>query len=283
MKHIQKYLKLYVFAFLTILTILVGSVGAKYVYETEGKNLFSAKEFYFESNLLRSEETKYLLNPTASSISFTLTNAIDELRKSDDVINYTVTIYDDNQNVTSQVFDSENSTVGLLLSNENDNYSIVGQLSNESVNTNNISLMNLVRGKTYTVTATGKAGYVKTLNAQFTVSDTDKIIWKHLDVKDEYVLLTVWTENLAGKITINIPAGLVPDGTDTVLSRVTNYNEKDNKYDAKEFEDKINFGKVYSSHVYRFFIDEDKNYTVKDFDVYQKGEINILAGTGNLK
>lgn len=286
-KNNKKYqLKLSVLNFLTLVALSVVMISAKYVFETYGNGLFHAKEFYFESNLLRSDDVEYLLNPTTTKISFTLVNAIDELRVAEDNIDYEITIYENGNNVTNEIFDKENSTIGLTPPNENNSYSVIGSLKNnsESSTTHTISLDGLERGKTYTVVAKGKAGYVKTLEAKFTVSDSDKNLWKHLDVKDDYVLLTVWTENLKGDVSIEFPEGLIPDGTDTELSDV--YNYVDNQYKKDEFVDQTNFTNVYSTHIYRFFIDDENssNLSVNNFIVKKtvstNPEVIILGETG---
>ncbi len=239
------------------LMLSIGGVGAKYVYQFVSKNLLSAKTFYFESNLLKTKEENYILNPTATSITFTISNNIDELRYADDDITYNVKV--------------------------NDQYLVEdGKLENGGVSVDSLTIDNLEKGKVYKVVAAGRAGYVKYLRASFTVSDTDRNLYKYLEQKDGYVLLTVWTENLAGDITIKMPAGLVPDGSDTTLRDVYNYSE--GKYIATEFVDDTNFGQTYSSYTYRFFVDGISNVTVNDFVVSHKtNEATTIAGVGKLK
>ena len=287
---LKKYkMKFSVIILIAAVALSVGLVGAKYVYETYGDVLFRAKEFYFESNLLRSEDTEYILNPTTKEISFTLVNATDELRKSEDDISYDIYVYENNVNVTEKIFDSANSDTGLELTQDNNKYSVKGTLlqNDDSITTHTVSLKNMERGKTYSVVVKGKAGYVKTLEAKFTVSDSDKNLWKHLTVKDEYVLLTVWSENLKGDISVKFPEGLIPDGTDVELSDV--YNYEDGKYKESEFVDETNFTYVYSSHTYRFFIDNvaSSQLSVNSFIVKNivstSPEVSILGGSGTPK
>lgn len=234
MKNIKKRYQsnICIIVFITVISLFVGYSSAKYLYQINGDSLFRAKEFYFESNLLRNEDVEYILNPNTTEISFTLTNSLDELRTAEDDIEYVISV--DN---------------GATLSKSS------GSLIKNVVSSELITLSNLEKGNTYTVTATGKAGYKKTLEAKFTVSDSDKNLWKHLDVNDEYVLLTVWTENLSGEISIDFPAGLIPDNTDNIMSNVVNFNGAE--YLGSTINDNQNFTHVYSTHIYRFFIDKD--------------------------
>ena len=238
---------------------LVGGAGAKYVFEKYGRGLFSAKVFYFESNLLKDKNVEYILNPTATSISFTISNSIDELRYADDDITWGYSVN------------------GIVV--EKDKVLEKGKSSSET-----ITLSNLERGKSYVVKATGRAGYVKDIYATFTVSDTDKNIYQYLEKKDGYVVLTVWTENLSGEVTVSFPSGLIPDSTDEQLRSVHNYNENTGKYMSASFVDDISFSKVYSSKTYRFFVSGNNSVTVNDFSVScnSNGQI-VLSGIGSLK
>lgn len=242
-----------------VLVSLVGGISAKYVYEIMEKNLISAKVFYFESNLLREEPVEYVLNPTATSITFTVSNGVDELRYSEDAIDYTVSYQ-----VDGEVFSLSGGT-----------------LENNQVNTASITIDGLQKGKTYDVQVTGTAGYRKRLQATFTVSDTDKNLYKHLEQNNNYVLLTVWTENLSGDVEIEFPDGLIPDGSDSILREVSCYDESEKRYVSKKFVDSSSFDKVYSSKVYRFFVDESGLYSVNQFNVQRINDQSIvIAGDG---
>ena len=244
-----------------LIVSLVGGLSAKYIYESNEKNLISAKVFYFESNLLRDSHVEYILNPTATSITFTVSNGIDELRYSDDSIHYTVAYEVDGVKTTLPDADCV--------------------LENGQVSTDSVTIDGLQKGKTYKVNVIGKAGYKKVLQADFTVSDTDKNIYKHVEQKDGYVLLTVWTENLSGDVQIEFPAGLIPDGTDSILRNVKNY--EDSQYKAAIFKDTESFEKVYSSRTYRFFVDGNKMFSENDFIVTKiEGSVIALAGSGKL-
>lgn len=260
--HIRK--RTIIITVLVVLLFTVGGVFAKYIYNSGGMGLLSAKEFYFTSNLLTENTAKYVLNSKTTEISFTLGNNADKLRFSQDNIKYSITV---------------GCKSGDSYPEENIKYADSEQvLSGGSVDTTSITLKGLTMGETYTVTATGKAGYKQTLKAEFTVSDKEENVHMHLDTSnDAFVLLTVWTHNMTGPLTVITPAGLIPDNTDPILRKVYNYSGTE--YGAVQFTDNTNFTEAYSSYTYRFFISEDKSYDInKDFNVFiKKNDIEYPA------
>ena len=215
--------------------LMVGTVYAKYIYATTGKNLLAAKEFYFTSNLLTEAGGSYKLNANTTSISFTLSNSFDELRISEVGITCTV-------NVAAQGADEPTVTFsdGKTL--------LTGNIKDQTT----VTLSNLQKGGVYTVTAIGAGGYEQTLQATFSVSPNENYIHYHLDTHDPaYVLLTVWTGNVSGNLSVSVPAGLIPDNTDPKLRNI--YNYQDGSYTAFQITDTESFAKVYSSLTYRFF------------------------------
>jgi len=260
--HIRK--RTIIITVLIVLLFTVGGVFAKYIYNSGGMGLLSAKEFYFTSNLLTENTAKYVLNSQTTEISFALGNNADKLRFSQDDIKYSITV---------------GCKSGDSYPEENIKYADSEQvLSGGSVDTTSITLKGLTMGETYTVTATGKAGYKQTLKAEFTVSDKEENVHMHLDTSnDAFVLLTVWTHNMTGTLTVITPAGLIPDNTDPILRKVYNYSGTE--YGAVQFTDNTNFTEAYSSYTYRFFISEDKSYDInKDFNVFiKKNDIEYPA------
>ena len=260
--HIRK--RTIIITLLIVLLFTVGGVFAKYIDNSGGMGLLSAKEFYFTSNLLTENTAKYVLNSKTTEISFTLGNNADKLRFSQDDIKYSITV---------------GCKSGDSYPEENIKYADSEQvLSGGSVDTTSVTLEGLTMGETYTVTATGKAGYKQTLKAEFTVSDKEENVHMHLDTSnDAFVLLTVWTHNMTGPLTVITPAGLIPDNTDPILRKVYNYSGTE--YGAVQFTDNTNFTEAYSSYTYRFFISEDKSYDInKDFNVFiKKNDIEYPA------
>lgn len=241
----------------------IGGVGAKYVRGREEENIAKAKEFYFTSNLLEVEGADYVLNSETTSVTFSLGNNEDDLRYAEDDIAYTVTV---DKGSFDPIDTSKKSVEGVLESNQ--------------ITTDTITLYGLEKGVTYTVTAVGNAGYTKTLTATFEVAQDGKNIYKHLDVSnDEFVVLTVWTENVKGKLNVvtqdeqkQAVENLIPDGTDPLLATITNL--EDGKYKKIDFTDETSFADSgFSSRTYRFFKDGTDSYSSSDFTVllkYQK-------------
>lgn len=260
--HIRK--RTIIITLLIVLLFTVGGVFAKYIDNSGGMGLLSAKEFYFTSNLLTENTAKYVLNSKTTEISFTLGNNADKLRFSQDNIKYSITV---------------ECKSGDSYPEENIKYADSEQvLSGGSVDTTSVTLEGLTMGETYIVTATGRAGYKQTLKAEFTVSDKEENVHMHLDTSnDAFVLLTVWTHNMTGPLTVITPAGLIPDNTDPILRKVYNYSGTE--YGAVQFTDNTNFTEAYSSYTYRFFISEDKSYDInKDFNVFiKKNDIEYPA------
>ena len=250
--HIRK--RTVILSVLLVLLLAVGGVFAKYVYDSGGMNLLSAKEFYFTSNLLTENTAKYVLNSTTTEISFTLGNNADKLRFSQDDIKYEITV----ECKSGESYSEENIKYG------DDQLVLVGN----GVDQTTVTLQNLKMGETYVVTATGRAGYKQVLKAEFFVSDKEENVYKHLDTSNNaYVLLTVWTENVTGTLNIDVTKnGLIPDNTDPALRNVFNYN--DGEYGTMEITDSDNYKAAYSSYTYRFFVSGSSSFSAEDFNVF---------------
>lgn len=240
----------------SVLTVSISGTMAKYARQSEDKKTIVAKEFYFESDLLKDPEENavVVLNSTATEVSFELRNHADNLRYTKDIINYVVTV---------EVLEEKEGTPQLAPSSSGE---ISGAPSGGQGKAT-VTLMGLEKGKKYFVEATGESGYSEKLSATFEISENEENVFKYLDknVSEQYILLTVWTENVAGYVSIDIPAGLVPDYTDIAMIDCKNYDE--GKYIADEFVDNGSFAKNYSSHTYRFFIDEKSDFDIEQFKV----------------
>lgn len=244
----------FLIAALLFVALVVG-VSAKYIYDRQEQTTFAAKEFYFTSNLLSEETSTYILNSSVTEISFTLGNNEDDLRFSEDTITYALSLsVEGSSDVgTAEISDDGNNT-----------------LTGKTISKKTITITNLQKGKTYLVTATGSAGYEKTLRAKFTVSDKAENVYKHLDTTTDpaYVILTVWTENVAGSLYVEVPSGLVPDNTDPAQSGIVDaYDDVNDAYVGFDFTDPVNFKEKYSSYAYRFFKDTESAYDVDNFVV----------------
>lgn len=233
--------------------ILVGAsvwgVSAKYIQQREQDLLAQAKMFYFTSDLLKEEGAQYTLNPDTESVTFKLKNHIDALRYSEDDIQYDVYVNDVKLG----------NTASLTSANQTDEITI-----------------HVEPGNTYVVRAVGNAGYQKVLTATFEVLPYATGFYKHLvdEPNSHYVLLTVWTQNLSGDVTVSFPAGLIPDATDPDLDDIQNYTGGHYTQGSVA----LSFG-VYSSKTYRFFKENpESTYSVGDFTVTM-GNTTAVPGT----
>ena len=216
-----------------------GYTLAKYIFGHEQEAVFVAKDFYFESDLLKPTDVnlpQYTLQTGVKDIIVTLKNYPDELRTSEVDIAYSVTLKKDG--------DSEPVTkTGTLEIAE----------KNEI-----ISFDNLAPG-TYTVTATATKPYTKTLRAEFVVTGMDNNIrWKVNDnAQSPFLQLIVQTADSAGAIRISWPNGVVPDNTDALLAGAIS-NDGDEDY----------FVSMQANAEYAFVFfkeDPDRNYSTDDF------------------
>lgn len=250
-KHSDAWGHVIFLAIIVGIVVFISGAVAKYIHTNSGENLVSAKEFYFVSNLLKAEQGEYILNSNADSITFTLENHIDELRSSEVDIKYTVTVMTDAETPPS-----------LRLEGGGSGASVTGTLAANALSDASITLSDLVSGETYTVIATGTAGYEHTISAKFTVSDKMENVYYNIASHGEYVLLTVWTENVSGQLNVYInKTGFIPDNTDPVMKNVYNYSE--GEYKAFAFSDTLSFVNKYSSHAYRFFVKGNEAFDVK--------------------
>ena len=251
---------IYVITALVVLsTLAVMGIYAKYTTGKKTEGYVSAAEFYFTSDILKETPATYTLNPGKNGeteISFELRNYADALRWSDGSIEFKIGIV----STTSEALEGVTMKVDKIPQEINSDSSH-GTLEGGSAQSAKVTISGLKNGTTYTVTATGDAGYVSTLSAIIVVKPDENNIYYNVasDHEGHYILLTVWTEKITGTVNITFPDGLIPDGTDPVMYK------KD--FSEKKVVDEINFkDKTYSSHVYRFFVTGNINqYTNESF------------------
>ena len=219
-------------------TLSIGGIYAKYVKSYRDTGLIISKTMYFASDCLTEEGAAYTISDTEVTIK--LMNYPDELRVSEIPVNYIISVEpNDGVDVSSNSgslgeYDFERASVEIVISG-------------------------LQRGKTYTVTAFGENGYKKTLKATFKVAPDENNLYYDIAQNEYYVLLTVWTENVTGDVTITFPDTLLPDNTDALLREVTQTQGT--------FSDAESFVKEYSSRTYRFFKTNEITYKKEDFTV----------------
>ena len=224
-KHSLRSSAFLLIAVLATAALFGGSILAKYVREQTERGPVKALEFYVESDLLTEAGKTYELQAGTASVSLSLRNYIgtEEYQRLSEVpITYTV-----------KVEGTEGATVHLT-----DNGEV---LANAATDTK-LTVSNLKPGGTYTVTVTANGGYEKTLKATFKVKAAEDGFFMHVDASDpNVVILTVWTQNLSGDVTITPDAEnkLIPDNTCAGLEKMTDANRtatvRFEAYTAKEF------------------------------------------------
>lgn len=191
---------------LSICTMSLGAVFAKYISEKNSTGEVIAAEFYFTSNLLDGKE--HTLAPNTTSVTFTLGNHPDDLRFSNVDIEYTVTI-------------NKGATVNKVPTVEN----ATGTIVKGSVKDAEVTISNLEAG-TYTITAKGtgghsqtvEGGYTKTLTAIIVIPEKNYNLYYEIDTSvDEYILLTVWNEG-ESEGTVTIAYTGIPDNTNSNMT-----------------------------------------------------------------
>lgn len=244
---------LFVLVLVAVCAALPGAY-AKYIqtiHQEQGE--ITSQIMYFESNYLTESGATYTI--TANTVTISLTNYPDDFRISELDVSYTVTVTDGEGNAAAVVTPAS------------------GTLAAGSKQSASVNISGLEQGKTYTVTARGENGFVKTLSATFTVTEQENKVFKRVEQTEHYVLLTVWTQKVTGNAVISgIPAALIPDNTDPVLASVKTA-------DTAFTDDKSFNTKEYASRTYRFFIPlgDDTEYTADSFTV-KVGDVTAVNG-----
>jgi len=265
--------KLIIFSIVGLVALLIftcGIVLAKYITETPATGYVSASNFYFTSNLLDESPntTTYTLNPGnggTTSFSFEVRNYADELRISENDIAFNIKVIPED-GISIKVDDTPVDSWSNSTTN-------VGTLNKGNRQSSKITVEGLKNGTEYTIAAIGNAGFESELSAVVTVKPDVATVYQHVYNHTNYVLLTVWTKNLSGDVSVTFPNALIPDNTDPVMSLVL-YGGGDNT----TFTDGTNFGTSYSSHVYRFFKTSSNDYTPANCTVHLNG-VNAVDGT----
>ena len=272
--------------------IATGNVFAKYVYTHEyDPTHVTAKAFYFESDYLttRTDQT-YYPNATTQSVSFNLYNynysvcpdpACAECENASQVdCTYTITVTSYNRaNSTYEEDFTFEVKVGETVKNTPTTTDEKAKTMQTTATANKktvqtVTISGIEPNHDYKVTVTANGGYTKTLQATFSVAKLEEGFFMNLDTSnDEFIILTVWTvgNSFTGEATISVPAGLIPDATDSKLTSIDNYNAESGKYTAFDFGDTVS---AFSARSYRFFKTADYNsndkFTVKIGETFAK-------------
>ena len=186
-----------VFALSIIILGFTTATFAKYDADEEDLVVYTPQEYYFESDLLTTDNESYTLQANTNNITVTLKNYIDQLNVSKVDISYVISIKKNNVEI------SDKTTTGTITTLE----------KNEQ-----ISFTNLTVG-TYQVIATSTSPYEKTLSATFIIPALDENI--EIAVTDESNVsafeLQIISNDYLGDITINWVEGLLPDITNPLM------------------------------------------------------------------
>lgn len=243
-------------------SFVMGIVVARYVQARDASGTVVAKEFYFTSDVLTETGEEYTLNAGTTALTLQLRNHVDMLRYAEEDISYAVYVEKDG------TYYQKDADGNLVAAGSEAVVFDSGTLEKNQKSNASITLKGLVPGK-YEITAAGEAGkggYKEDLYATFTVDPDEAGVYKYVDARsDYYVLLTVWTENVAGEASIGISGnGLIPDNTDPAMAGAET---------GATVTDDDSFAAPYSSHTYRFFRETvgDGGYTANDFTVTVNG------------
>ena len=216
--------------------LIIGSSVAKYISDKNIDMIYNAKDFYFESDLLKDveEQVEYEFEKGVNNISFYLKNNEDNLRFSQVDVDYNVDL-----TKNGNVIDTK-----------------VGTLLKDTVDTKLIEFYDLEPGE-YVITAEATKPYSKKLTGKFNLIEEDKsFTWELKDFENSPVVeLTVNSEGYEGTITITYPIGVQPDNADYKLKTVTS------SYVTSDFNKN-------SSYTYTFFKNNPVNvFKKEDFTV----------------
>ena len=146
-----------------------------------------------------------------------------------------------------------------------------------SKNDVSITLSNLENGKSYNVSVTVKSWYSETLSCVFKVLENEEsVLFKELEVYDEYVELTLLTTNVNGKLSVSYPTYLIPDNTNSIMSDASIWKVSvSDKVTVNEFY-VIN---SYSSIKLRFFkVNNSDAFSVSDFECKLSSGCTVMIG-----
>lgn len=250
-KILKKHNNIIIYLIVIIVLLLVFNIidhtFGYYFHKNQSDGHVVSSNFYFDSDYLKEEGKVYNLNVGTTSITFELRNFADSLRYTENDVNYEVTITNNCKIEVSNATDYDDS-----------DSKIVSSLKGGSKQSHIITVTGLENGKEYTVTATSKSGYKKTVSATFRVRETENNFYQNVSENEPYICLVIWTENVSGNVTIEFPDGLIPDNTCAGMEDVLTDSGKFTIYCG-----------AYTSYEFRFF--KDVSYSgINSFNVTLK-------------
>lgn len=188
-----------------VLLSFAGVTAARYIQYQETSGLAQAPNFYFTSDLLQEkaaeeESAIYYIDPQNGNFNIKLTNAADSQRYTAKDILYTVEV----TNGTEQVGDGANAG----------GYTLAGG----SVSTAEITITpadDAGPDKPVTVSVASSKPYAKTLTAQFIPALGNQYSIEDTKYNTAAVLTMTCTASSGAPVTLSLPAGVLPDATDS--------------------------------------------------------------------
>lgn len=231
MKKQKKKNPLFILSLVIICSIAIYSF-AKYVIEIPDIHIQKAKQFYFESDILKLENPTYLLYDWNGEDTYTLEidlkNYQDELRYTNDSIEYQINVTSENENINLST--SLQSNAGTLQG---------GSQTEEKINIYVDSTTQISEGEfvDVLVTANSTSPYEKTLTATFRIYVQKAEKYEVICLEDEnlqYVNLYIANKDEDTQITIKY------DNTKLILD-TNNELLNDIKVTTGDTENEFNF------------------------------------------
>lgn len=202
MKRRKKRLKINpIFIISLIIILALGYSFAKYIIEDRSIHIQSAQQFYFNSDVLKEENTEYILKDwdgkSEYKLKINLKNYEDNLRNTNEDIIY--------EFQTS----CNNPDIAITTSIDNKTKSLTGKTNSEEIINININPKKIFTKEDYVeidVSAIAQIPYEKTISAKFKIYVQDIINYKTnlIDsIGSEYATLNIETYNNNQRLTIS--------------------------------------------------------------------------------
>lgn len=194
MKKKKRYIAIIGLITAAILGTIAIQVYSRYSDTQKDAANAQAVDFYFTSDLLSEEGKSYSLMPETTDLSIELRNYADALKWTSTDISYNYTVTKDGVQVTSGN--------GVIPHEE------------LSSTTRTIKLTDLSAG-TYEITAKTTEPFIETLTGSFTILEESTGVHYKIDdaTNSPTAILTIWTDNYNGDVTVKHSDSAIPDST----------------------------------------------------------------------
>lgn len=202
--------------FVTALALLLSTAGvtlAKYISSRQNTGAAVAKPFYFSSDKLAEDLPHYRIDPPGSgttvTLTFTLSNYVDDLRRTEETIAYTYKAVSGTDVSAAAIQDASGNTAQGQ-----------GELKASDVSPKTITLevpLSAFNGDgVVTVAATATSPYEKTIGAQFGFTALENVVQYTAQTTGNAVVLEL-SGGSGENVSVTWPQGLVPDTTNPIF------------------------------------------------------------------